>query len=1062
MGLTLYKSSAGSGKTFTLVRLYLEKVIKHPRIFRSILAITFTNKATEEMKTRIIKELDILSNGRNSSHLSYLIDITKLSEDVIRKNAKEILLLILHDYSSFSVSTIDSYFQILARTLARELHLPVKYEIELDLDAICDAISTQLLSEAGRNKIITDWLQDLLAHKIDLGKSWNIIPDLKNTTKQILINNDAHQQAVNSNPDAIILLINELKKIRDNVENTLRSIGTEGVNSIAANNYSLESFSYGKTGAINFFYKISNKVITSASYEIGARVEKALEDPSSLISKANQKDEKLVSFATEIIHPLLCQALDFYKEEELRYLSACEVLKMIYLAGISGSLNEKLKGFRDEFQLFLLSDTTRMLREMVQDNDASFIYEKSGNTFKHLFIDEFQDTSSEQWQILKPLISNSLGEGNDVLLVGDAKQSIYRWRGGNMHLLLSGVKNEFASFASVTKELKLDTNYRSLENIVNFNNKFFSLAAQVMGTLNNSNPSLINQAYGIGEIEQQVKSDDAKGGMIELYFFDSPSNANKKAEGNSDNEAEETWKEKALIQLNSTIKNSIAQGYELRDIAILVRTRNHEKTISDFLLHHQEYDFIAPNSLMLSTNIQIRFLLNCLRLIHNGKNTFLQSEVNYFITKKLFLNKYEIPFDANKIKDDSTNWSNDVLLAKRYSLLSLPLDLAYYQLLQLSNLQKPDPFIDHFTDIILGFVSSNGTGIFEFLKWWDKNVETKNWSVEIPQATNAIRILSIHRSKGLQFPIVIIPFADWSIVPNIKSVLWFGTDVNPFNEMEKLPISPSQNLMKTVFAEDYITECEETYLDNLNLLYVAFTRAENQLHIFGSNKAKSGNVGSLILEALGSDNEWGALLNINDTKHILIGEPTVAKKKKEETTKNSLYNPSSKIAEALNVSSDKKASIPSLLVRYESDEIIFGNYVHSILSQIKNKLEITNAIHRLNIRHQLNADKLLLANLKQTVEQVWDLMDAKGWNDNSYLIKNEPELCDENGLSHRPDRVLLHEKKAIIIDFKTGITDDKYHQQVKLYASLLHKTGIEEIEAYLIYTASKMIEQVTL
>ncbi len=1062
MGLTLYKSSAGSGKTFTLVRLYLEKVIIHPRLFRSILAITFTNKATEEMKTRIIKELDILSTGQDSSHLSYLIETTRLDEVTIRKNAKEVLLLILHDYSSFSVSTIDSYFQILARTLARELHLPVKYEIELDLDAICDAISTQLLSEAGRNKIITDWLQDLLADKIDRGKSWNIIPDLKSTTKQILINNDAHQQAVNSNPDTIILLINELKKIRDKVENTLRILGTEGIISIAENNYSLESFSYGKSGAVNFFCKISSKVITSKSYEVGSRVEKAIADPSSLIAKANQKDEKLVAFATEVIHPLLCQAIDFFKEEELQYLSACEVLKMIYLAGISGSLNEKLKGFRDEFQLFLLSDTTRMLREMVRDNDASFIYEKSGNSYRHLFIDEFQDTSSEQWKILKPLISNSLGEGNDVLLVGDAKQSIYRWRGGNMHLLLSGVKNEFASFASVTKELKLDTNYRSLENIVTFNNKFFSLAAQVMGTLNNSNPSLINQAYGVGEIEQHIKSDDAKGGLIELYFFNSPSVIKNNTEEKSDNETDETWKEKALNQLNSTIYNSILHGYPLRDIAILVRTRDHEKIISDFLLHHQEYDFIAPNSLMLSTNNQIRFLLNCLRVIHNGKNTLLQSEINYFIEEKVFLNKYDIPFDASKIKDDPTNWSNEVLLSKRYALLSLPLDLAYYHLLQLSNLQKPDPFIDHFTDIILGFVSSNGTGIFEFLKWWDKNVETKNWSVEIPQATNAIRILSIHRSKGLQFPIVIIPFADWSIVPNIKSVLWFGTEVQPFNGMQKLPISPSQNLMKTVFAEDYIHECEETYLDNLNLLYVAFTRAENQLHIFGSSKSKSGNVGALLLETLGSDSEWGALLSNNDSMHILIGEPTKAKKQKEETNTNSLYHPSTKTAEELNVASDKKASIPSLRVRYESDEIIFGNYVHSLLSQIKNKSEIINAIHRLSVTHQLSSDKFLLANLKQTVEQVWDLMDAKGWHDNSYLIKNEPELCDENGASHRPDRVLLKDNKAIIIDFKTGIADEEYHHQVKTYATLLHKTGIQETEAYLIYTASKVIEKVSL
>jgi len=1060
MGLTLYKSSAGSGKTFTLVRLYLEKVIKYPNLFRNILAITFTNKATEEMKTRIIKELDTLSSGEISAHLNYLIEKTNLSENEIRINSRLVLLAILHDYSSFAVSTIDSYFQVLARTLARELHLPATYEIELDIDAICNEIGLQLLSEAGKDKLITDWLEELLLDKLDRGKSWSLKPELGIITKQILINNDANRQAINCKPEVVILLIQELKKIRTEVEETLRSIGEVAIASIESNNYSLESFSSGKLGAVNFFFKISKKTITSKNYEYGAKVINAIADPDNLITKPNKKDEKLVSIANEVIHPLLCQAVDFYSEHKLKYLSACEALKMIYLAGISGSLNEKIKHFRDEFHLFLLSDTTRMLREMVRDNDAPFMFEKTGNVYRHLFIDEFQDTSTEQWQILKPLLINSLGNGNDVLLVGDAKQSIYRFRGGNMHLLLSGVTKEFASFSSVTKELKLDTNYRSLENIVKFNNKFFKLAAQIISTKDHADTTLINQAYSEAEVTQHVKSIDAIGGFVELYFFDSPERKNKKNQNTSEEESQEKWKQKALNQLEITIEDAINNGYELRDITILVRTIAHEQEIASYLLAKQKYSFIASKSLLLSTNNQIQFILNCIRLLQNHKDEFLHCEINYFINEEVLKNKYDIPFTSDKQYRDVESWANEILIPKRKSLLALPIDLAYYQILQLSGLQKSDPFIDNFTDIVLSYISTNGAGIFEFLKWWDENIETKKWSVEIPHVTNAIRIITIHKSKGLQFPIVIIPFADWSIMPKPDSVLWAGSEAPPYNEIEKIPLKATSGLLNTVFAADYIAECKENYLDNLNSLYVAFTRAENQLHIFGSNKANRDNVGSLLLEALGSDEEWGQLIANDDLNHISIGELTTPKINNSEINKNTLYSPISKSPEEINISANKSAYIPKLRAHYESEQIIFGNYVHEILSQIKSKKDIPFAIHRLNVTEQLYSEQSLLAQLKHTTEQVWDLMELKGWNDASYLIKKEPDLCDENGASHRPDRVLIKNKKAIVIDFKTGVADEDYKDQVRAYCELIKNTGITETEGYLIYTTSNVIEQV--
>jgi ATP-dependent exoDNAse (exonuclease V) beta subunit len=1056
MGLTIYKSSAGSGKTFTLVRLFLEKVIKSPYSFKRILAITFTNKATEEMKSRIITELDNLGSGNTSQHLEHLISISNLDELTVRANAKDVLQRILHEYSSFSISTIDSYFQILSRTLARELKLPVKYNIELDLDSVCNAVADKLLDKTGSNQQITNWLEELLIDRIDNGKSWNIRNDLKNMVKQLASNSSALKQAEDCNPDNILTLIHILKKVRKTFENDLLEIGNAAIVSTQENNYAEDNFSYKKAGPFGFFLKIVDLINNADVLKLkeGSRIQKAYFDADTFITSAGKKDKDLLHFANSVLHPLLVQGMDYITENRKSYLSAVQVLELIYLAGITGSLNENLRNFRDEFQVFLLSDTTRLLQETIRESDALFIYEKSGNTFNHLFIDEFQDTSNEQWEILKPLIVNSLSDNNDVLLVGDAKQSIYRWRGGNMDLILNGVKKSLSAFDNNITEKKLDTNYRSLKSIVDFNNKFFDHAANTLLEFEYAKETLLSNAYSKKEIEQETDKIDEQTGYVEIQFLGKEKNIE-----NESKEEEVIFKDLALQAMVQTIEDCLSRGYTLKDIAILVRTNANEFEIADHLLNNTTYRFISSNSLQIANNEKVNFIVNCFRLLKDPENKVLHEELN-FIADRLLINA-----EDGIRKDDFRNqinlnlWTRSYLLKNKTSLLAMPLDIAYLKLLNETFGNSSDVFLDKFSDILLDFSSKEGTGIIEFLNWWDEKVTTKKWSVEIPGNTEAIRLISIHRSKGLQFPIVLIPFCDWKITPDHRSIIWTHHNEEPYNSVGSIPVYTKSDLTYSYFNEDYEKEYGDTLIDNLNVLYVAFTRAENELYAFTSKTIKKNNTGFLIHEAMTSEYCEMNFEEGTNFKKYSRGFQTHPTKKDIKSISYSLQNPEQIVPSQKNNTTNFKL-LPDIKFNFESSETIYGNLIHELISKVSDELEIESAIHYVITRENNPELTQQIPKIKNELLETISMLNEKGWNQKDFEVLNEVEFCDSFGIILRPDRVLLNKDSAIILDFKTGTISEKYNQQVKTYCELLNEMGIKNIKGFLVYTKSKEIVEV--
>lgn len=1055
MALILYKSSAGSGKTFTLVNRFLAKVLDKPWLYNRILAITFTNKAAEELKTRIIRELDVLSKGLPSKQLeSLLTNLPFLTEEQLRSNAGVVLLKILHDYSSFSVSTIDSYFQKLARTLAKELLLPIKYEIELDTESICKNVTELLLEDAGKNPVITRWLEDLLLHRIDSGKSWNIRKELFSMTMEVLNKETVRAASSNTNLEKLSGLIHWIKKSKKEIENKLRNTGLEALNLMKAHGYEVNTFSYKSRGPAGYFLKISSRKSGLPEFEkINSYTEKALLDPTAFLAKEQQNDPRLVAFVTEKLYPLLQEAVTYFNENKTKYITLIESLKLVYQSGISSSLDQKLKEYREKNQLFHLTDTTRMLSMSIADQDAPFIYEKSGNTYLHIFIDEFQDTASVQWSILKPLVLNALSTGNEVLIVGDAKQSIYRWRGGNMQLLLQGVSDELGVYGIKADVHHLDINWRSKKEIVSFNNTFFPLAANNLSSKFEKGNEIFQLAYAKKEVNQHSKGEDVEGGYICFKFFEG-----EKAEEKSE---DIHWKFQALTEMSARVDELLTSGYTYGDIVILVRTNKDENEIADFLFEENKHPFISSNSLLLSANIRIRVLLNCMRLIVQSNEPLLHAEVNHYINNQIFDQENTVPFNKSRHVETATSWTNKYITSVRDELSALPLQLLFFHLLDVTRMDLNDPFLQKFGDIIQDYSGSGNNNIAGFLKWYDEHVETKKWSVALPDGGNAIRLITIHRSKGLEFPVVFIPFMNWDLTPSTKSILWAQGNQEEFIHHGKLPVFAVSQLKDSYFKSDYNKEALETVIDNLNLIYVAFTRPEEKLFIYGPKTNKENQVSQLLAETFIQEPNWSQSFHAGNGKELILGSFSKRKTKEKSFTYESIYQPVGYKPDPLPDATNSKLNLPAIKISFSSEETIFGNLVHDVISIVNNRSEISNAILKVfsknGNQHLFKwKDKLL-----DTVTELWQLLEERKWTNAYYEVENEIDIADEKGMIHRPDKVLIQGTTAIIIDFKTGKSEDKHQHQVKEYCRLLRATGFTDVTAYLIYTIDKEIVKVT-
>jgi len=1057
MGLIIYRSSAGSGKTHTLVTQYLAIVLRSPSLFRCILAITFTNKASEELKMRIIRELDRLASGHASKHIDEVRKILQEpDEQKIRKNAGIVMEYMLHDYSSFAVSTIDSYFQQLARVLARELELPMNYEIELDSESISRNVTELLLDEAGKHPHATGWMEDLLLHQINNDKSWNIRLELKKMTSQLLKSGPVGEHSQNVEPQRLIELIGFIHHQKSAFETYLKGLGKRAMETMEKHGVTIDDFSRKNSGPAGFLFKLTDPAAHLKNIaKPNTYVSSAIEDPKNFLNNAAQNNPALMELASRHLHPILTDAVQYIQKNISLYFTISEVMKLIYQAGISNYLAQNLKRYREENHLFHLSDTTRILSKAVGEQDAPFIFEKSGNTYRHVFIDEFQDTSAEQWQILRPLVMNTLANGHYVILVGDAKQSIYRFRGGDMQLIVNGVKNQLAANNYGTEERILGTNYRSKANIIRFNNLFFPLAARLAASQFETGKEIFEMAYESKGVEQEI-NDKSNSGYVEISFIDR--NQQEKEDSNRIDQKLPAWKKQALLDMSSTMDELFQKGYEPGDLVILVRTNQHENEIAGYLLNHTSIPFISSNALLLKTNQKVQLLLSCLRLLHDPSEVLHYAEINSYFGSEI--DRGRIPFSKTELFDRENSWAYREIASKRKTLISLPLQLCMAYLLDLTGSDHSDPYLHRFLDLMQDYVTSNGNNLSGFLSWWDEHVDTRNWSVEAADAGDAVKIMTVHRSKGLEFPVVFIPFFDWSLKPMHSTILWAKGAQPPFSETGHLPVYAVNNLSETYFSSSYQTELRDFFIDTLNLIYVAFTRPVEKLFISLPDTPETNEAGKLLKEVIEQTQEWREQLALNNNRKLIFGENAFKIRGDEKAKAISIYEPEPFHTPTQGTETRASLILPAITVEIQQEEAVLGNIIHDLMSMVSKEEDILPTLDRILTRNGYEAYRNSKDLLAENARQIWLLLEDRQWTNAEYRILNEAEFFDEKGRIYRPDKVLIKDDLTIVADFKTGKKNERYNEQVASYCRILEKTGFCNLEGYIIYTTEREIVKV--
>jgi ATP-dependent exoDNAse (exonuclease V) beta subunit len=823
----IYKSSAGSGKTYTLVKEYLKIVLRRPEEFKNILAVTFTNKASDEMKSRIIQKLRDLSEGNDEALEKALAD-EGIKTD-IKLNAGIVLNKVLHSYSDFSVLTIDSFLLKVVRAFSKELRLQLGYEIEIDTNSVMEHITEKLLDDIGRDKELTKYLVDFAFSSMDENKGWKIDKAITKTGMEIF--KERHWiHKLSGEPDVYDdrqKLRELIKRLFDSVkvfEKEMLECSIRAENILDEHGLLMADISNGKNGVAGY---LLNSLRDNNKYEPKVRPIEAAEEPSKWHTKTSDKKIQILKAVNNGLMDVLRKALKNYNVNGTNYYTARELVKTIYVLGIFNDLVEKLKNYRDEKRILLISDLNNILLKVTSDNNTPFVFEKIGNYYKYFLIDEFQDTSNFQWQNILPLIINSLSENNFSMVVGDVKQSIYRWRGGNLKLLMEKIYGDLNMFRPQVKDELLLENRRSRFEIVNFNNKSAS------GFINNwsgdISSNLFERAYTDCE---QSTSKCPEGGYVEISFV------------NDDEENELKALDIVYKKTLDTVNDALNSEYRLKDILVLVRTNYEGTSLAGYLLD-KGIRVISNESLFVINSPKVKLLINLLRYILDNKNDLAKTEIllnwNY-LTKKEFCFS-EIFDDHNKTTDALFERmipaefffsdENGVNYKKINSSLH---NLSLYDMVELLsrifNLNADsDAYLLRFMDVILEYLKSNISDIAGFLDWWEDHKYKS--SIIVPEQEDAVKVMTIHSAKGLQNKIVILPFANWNMaVDGNKETIWVSTDADELFKGTSFLVRAVKELKSTHFRDAFAEEQVMTFLDNLNLLYVAMTRAIDRLYVF--------------------------------------------------------------------------------------------------------------------------------------------------------------------------------------------------------------------------------------
>jgi len=1050
----IYRSSAGSGKTYTLVKEYLKLVLNDTESFKNVLAVTFTNKSAAEMKSRIVEALTELSRGKAEG-----LKQTLINEGVkgnIETASAHVLKNILHKYSYFSVSTIDSFFHRVIRSFARELKLQLGYNIELDQQAVLEKITDKLLDDAGIDEELTGFLEDFIYYSIDDEKGWKIDLKIKELAREIF--SERYMLKAGSADDKggrvkLKEFIGTLFAIKNDFEGRMKNIAAEAGNLLDLYSLVIDDFPYKKAGFMN--YLLNN--IAIGKYEPGQRARDAAADINKWFGK-NSKPA-LRPAAEAGLFDLLQQAVAAYDNNYIKYNTASQLIKTIYITGIFKDLTGKLKKYRDDNNVLLISDINNLLLNVISGDASPFIYEKVGSFYRNFLIDEFQDTSTFQWRNFLPLIENSLSENNASLIVGDVKQSIYRWRNGNMKLLLEEVRRDLSGFGEVIKEHNLDVNYRSKKRIIEFNNNFFSTASGICAAEAPEDfAELITRSYK--DIIQSAAG-TSDGGYVNIKFF------------KGDEESDVTSREFSVESMISNMKHLLQKGCRQSDMMVLVRN-NADAVEAAHALIDARLRVVSSDSLLLTNSPKVRLLINIFKFIVESNNLIARAEILYnFLVyirnenvdlNELFTDHLKKDISRSLfrkyIPGDFFQNPNDIEVSSRLSGLGI-YDLAEELVMMFGLGDTADTYLIRFLDVLKKYSGEKNSDVYGFINWWEENKHEN--TIIVPAGEDAIRVMTIHKAKGLQAPVVFIPFANWEFGLNAnRNMLWVSSDTPPFDTLSAYFVKASSALKDSYFARDYNEEAAQTYLDNLNLMYVAFTRAEEKLFIGIPQKGRESlNAGQVIYRSLtGSP----VLSQGFDTQNYNYesGSPEVVNEKTETGSGYNGYKigalTSGNIVNKIVLKPEFENFVPETITRLKELKNR-GIILHKALSFLNSSADESI---------QLAARKLVVTGLiteKQIPEIEAELRNilandkVKKWFDPQNVM-NEREIILPDGSIYRPDKVLIDSDRAVIVDFKSGKRNPAHIEQVKTYRDILAEMGFKQIIMNLFYLNDLQIEEV--
>src|SRR5665648_50340 len=1096
--LEIYKASAGSGKTFRIVREYLKMVFQRPEAYRNILAVTFTNKATSEMKDRILKDLSSLASGNPSGHLEYLKSEFHQNEEEIRVKAAAILRLILHDYSRFSISTIDSFFQRVIRAFSREMRLNASYRTELDAQLVLEEAVDRLFLEIDTNPGLKSWMLEYADENLREGRSWNFREDLTGRGKELF----KEEFKLFSEPllkkladkSYLAKYSQELRVVLDNYERKLKEIGKQGLILIASQGLSIENFKYGKSSFATHF----NKLVDGNFDLPGTRTLDACDNLEAW-SKATDKPElkdRIETVYTSGLNGLLVSSIEVMKTEGVFANTAKAILANLFSFGLLTDIALKVQEVSKEKNLILLNDSTQILRKVIAGSDSPFVYEKMGSVYRNFMLDEFQDTSRLQWHNFKPLIENSLGEGNRNIIVGDVKQSIYRWRNGDWNLLATQVEKDLSHFeASV---ISLDTNWRSAKRVIDFNNILFRESARL---LNNDFESTLT---GSGHTFEELP--DMKG-IIEKAYSDNYQKFSGRAstEGyvrlqfieNEDSKKKGDYRDLAIAEMITQIEAVQSNGVRPGDIAILVRGKSEGSMIAKALLDRKIsnadspfcYDVISNDSLIIGQSPGVRFILNFFKLFAGSDNNIVKADLVYGYFNYLApliegvdppsADNYHAWFAVNReVPDLFKSWfrtaGNDYFDA---SILSLPLfELAsrIAQNFSLNKIKGELVYLEAFLDLVLQYGKDQAGGTAGFLDWWESSGSGK--TITLSEGQNAISILTIHKSKGLEFHTVFVPLCDWEIVPMASKApyLWCHPNQAPFNKMDLVLVKYGKGLQRTLFSDAYFKEMLYSSVDNLNLLYVALTRAVNSLIIFCPYAPKLNTPYTSISSLIQGVLENPPMLDTVDReKYIDVTEFYNPETKVLEigTVKKVLYSAQTPVSDnrelnglilsgkgdrlKLRIHSD---SYFDLNDTQKSERIGHGKLLHELFEKIATVVDVLPSLKRMVSEGKINTKTSV--EYLQIIEDLLSDEPFKSWFSGEWKVLNERDILRGNEKRHRPDRVMIKNNELVVIDFKTGTKSDKDLAQVRGYLKDFSKMGYLNPKGYLWYISNNEIVEV--